>query len=333
MAETVRWGVLGTAAVAEKHFVPAVTNSPNCELGAVASRDLARAEQFAAAQGFPRAYGSYDELLADPDVDAVYLPLPISLHAEWSIRCAEAGKPTLCEKPLARTAQEARCVLEAFAERDVPLAEGLMYRFHPITRRVRRMVLDGAVGKVLVMNAVFCCKIEREDDIRFRRETGGGALLDVGGYCVSVMRLLTGEEPRNVSAAAEFGAGGVDESLVGTLHFPSGAVGSFGCALRSEFGNSYEVFGTDGRIFVPQGVVPNPGDEGLIRYWKDYACEEIVTPGADQWQLMVEDFADALLEGRPPRFSPEDAVHNLEAIDRLLASARAGAASEPLPLA
>jgi predicted dehydrogenase len=323
MAERVQWGILGTADIAAKHFIPGVRGLDNSEVLAVASRNEARAREYADQCGIPRAHGSYEALLADPDVDAVYLPLPTGLHAEWCLRCAEAGKPTLCEKPLATNAADARRIVDAFTQRNVPLAEALMYPFHPITQHVKRLVDEGAVGKIRVIQTVFCAKCERPDNYRLQPDIGGGALLDVGSYCVSVMRLLTGEEPTDVAAFAHFRDDtDVDEWMGGTLRFPSGVVASFGCGLLTEFGCSYEVFGTDGRIFVPQGVVPNPDADGVIHYHKNYECEETVLPPANQWQLVARDFADALLENRLPSRDLEDAVRNLEALDRLRESAR-----------
>jgi predicted dehydrogenase len=323
MSDKIRWGILGTAAVAEKHFVPSVAELDNSEVVAVASRDAARAAEYAERLGIPRAYGSYDDLLADDDVDAVYLPLPIALHAEWAIRCAEAGKPTLVEKPLAESAESARRIADAFGEAGVPVAEAMMYGFHPLTKRVKQMVADGALGEVRAVNATFCCRTPDPDDFRLKREMGGGATLDVGSYCVSIIRAIAGEEPDDVEATAVFsGEGGVDLRLAGVMRFSSGAVASFVCALTPEFGASYEVFGSAGRIMVPQGTVPNPGDPGLIRYWRDYALEEISTPDADQWALCFGSFADALLKGKPPEPSLEESIANLEVIDRLLAAAR-----------
>ncbi len=323
MADAIRWGILGTASIAEGHFMRAMGALDNSRAYAIASRDLGRARNFAERCGVDRAYGSYEELLSDPDVDAVYNPLPVSLHAEWSIACAEAAKPCLCEKPLAPNAAEAQRMVDAFTERHVPFAEAIMYRFHPLQKRVEQMVREGAVGEVRVILASFCCKIEDEDDIRFRAETGGGALLDVGSYCVSFLRHVVGEEPVDVTATADFGERGeVDESLAGTLRFPSGAVASLACSLRTEFASTYDIYGTDGRIVLPKGVVPNPGEEAVIEYWQQYECKEISLPGADEWALAVGDFADGLLEGRPPATEPQDGVRNLEVIDRLLAAAR-----------
>lgn len=324
MPQKIRWGVISTANIGRKRVIPAIRASRNGEVAAVASRSLEKARAFAAETGIPRAYGSYEELIADPTIDAIYNPLPNSEHAAWSIRCAEAGKPVLCEKPLARSAAEAQTMVDAFAARGLLLAEAFMYRFHPQTQQVVRMVEAGAVGDVTVVQAAFCFPVSREDDIRLSQPLAGGALMDVGCYCVSVIRLLTGAEPERVHAVAAFGArSGVDEALAGVLGFASGAVAHFDCGLRSYRTHTYEVRGTRGRILVPEGFVMDPGAGTVIRHWQGTRYDEIDIGPADHYQLMVEDFADALLAGRAPRFAPQDAVANMRVIDSLLAAARA----------
>jgi len=326
VSERLRWGVLSTARIGTWKVIPAIHDSCNGEVVAIASRDLERARACASQNDIPRAYGSYEELLADADVDAIYNPLPVGMHAEWSIRCAEAGKPTLCEKPLAADAGQARRMVDVFERADVPLAEALMYRFNPVTQRVKEMLNDGAVGQIRLVRASFTAHSDDMDNIRFKKELAGGAMLDLGCYCVSIMRLLIGQEPDAVEGLAHFGErSGVDEWVVGMLCFPGGALGSFVCGFRTPFECSYEVWGSTGRIRVPGGVVPGP--EARIQHWFGDGQRDVAVPWADHYKLMVEDFADALLAGRPPRFRPEDSVRNMEVIDRVLASAAGGRAS------
>jgi predicted dehydrogenase len=324
MPQKIRWGIISTATIGLKRVIPAIRDSRNGEVVAVASRSLEKAQAFAASAGIPQAYGSYDELIADPQVDAIYNPLPNSEHAAWSIRCAEAGKPVLCEKPLARDAAEAQTMVDAFAARGLLFAEAFMYRFHPQTQQVVRMVQAGAVGQVTAVQAAFCFPVSDENDIRLSQPLAGGALMDVGCYCVNVIRLLTGEEPQRVSAVATFGArSGVDEALAGVLGFASGAVAQFDCGLRSFRAHTYEVRGTRGRIQVPEGFTMDPEAGTAIRHWQGTRYDEIDIGPANHYRLMVEDFADALLAGRAPRYAPQDAVANMRVIDSLLASARA----------
>lgn len=322
MVDPIRWGILSTAKIGRR-VIPAIHNSINGVVAAVASRNIERAQSFAEEQNIPTVYGSYEELLADETIDAIYNPLPNQMHAEWSVKCAEAGKATLCEKPLASDADEAQMMVETFREKGVLFAEAFMYRFHPQNQRVQQMVQDGAVGDVRVLNSSFSFPISNEANIRLSKELAGGALMDVGCYCINVMRFLTGEEPLAGEAFAQFGAeSDVDETITGILRFPSGAVGHLDASLRTSFANTYEIRGSSGRIFVPHAFVARPNMTTQIHYWHGDEHEIIDVPPVDQYQLMVEDFADALLNNRPPRYAPEDAVANMRVIDMLLQSAR-----------
>lgn len=324
MSDKIRWGVLGTANIAKQRLIPAIQQSCNGMVQAVASRHLGKARTFADELGIPQAYGSYEELLADPKIDAIYIPLPVSLHAEWSIRAAEAGKPVLCEKPLAANAAEGRKIAEAARRCQVPIMEAIMFRYHPLTCRVKEMLVAGAVGEVQLVRASFTCKPqETEGNIRFSKELAGGALLDVGSYCVSLMRLAVGQEPNQVRSLACFGAqSGVDEWMTGVLGFPSGALGYFGCSLKSGFDCSYDMIGSTGRLLVDRGgMAAWPNEDFKIKHWSGGDYQEIVVPQANSYQLMVEDFADALRNKRLPRVALEESIRNLEVMDRLLQAA------------
>ncbi len=320
MTEKIRWGILSTARIG-RHVIPAIHASHNGEVAAVASRSLERAQAWADLQGIPRAYGSYEALLADNDIDAIYNPLPNSMHAEWSIRCAEAGLPTLSEKPFASNASEAQSIVDAFETQDLPLAEAFMYRFHPQQDKVKAILAAGGIGELQIINSSFTFPIASESNIRLSKALAGGALMDVGCYCVNLMRYMTGEEPMRVTAAAHIGGGsGVDETLAATLEFPAGVFGHFDCGLRSFGQHSYTLKGAEGMIVVPQSFVIGKASAGIIRHWQGDSYSEHIIPAVDQYQLMVEDFADALLKGRPPRFAPADAVANMLVVDKLLAS-------------
>ncbi len=323
MTRKVRWGILSTANIGLTRVVPAMQQAENCDVVAVASRSLDKAQQFAQQLNIPRAYGSYEELLADPDIDAIYNPLPNSEHALWSLRAAEAGKPMLCEKPLASNAAEAQGMVDTFKAKNILFAEAFMYRFHPQTQHVMTLLKDGAIGRLTAMYAVFTFPISSEDNIRLSAPLAGGALMDVGCYCVNVMRLMAGEEPDRVSAVAQFGErSGVDETLAGVLGFPSGAVGHFDCSLRTSFRHTYELRGTEGRITVDEAFVMSADKSTMIRQWRGGDYHEITIPPANSYTLMAEDFAEALLDNRPPRYDPQDGVNNMAVIDRLLAAAR-----------
>lgn len=322
MVDTIRWGILSTARIGENRVIPAIKASSNGRVAAVASRTAEKAAEFALKNDIPMAYSSYEELIAAPDIDAIYIPLPNSEHAEWSIKCAEAGKPTLCEKPLASNAEEAQRMVDAFESRNVLFAEAFMYRFHPQTQRVKAMIGEGAVGDIEIVNAAFCFAINSEENIRLRSDLAGGALMDVGCYCINAMRYMTGEEPTVMKAVARFGErSGVDEAISGALMFPSGAVGHFDAGLRAFRAHNYEIRGTTGRIVVDEAFVPHD-NATVIRWWNGDDYREIPIPQTNAYTLMVEDFADALLNNRPPKFPPSDAVANMRVIDALLASAR-----------
>lgn len=324
MTDKIRWGILSTANIGRNRVIPAMQKASNGVVAAVASRDLNRAQQFADDLNIPTAYGSYEELIADPNIDAIYNPLPNSEHAEWSIRCAEAGKATLCEKPLASDAAEAQKMVDAFEQRGVLFAEAFMYRFHPQTQQVKAMIDSGAVGQVKVIRSSFTFVAQDENNIRLNASLAGGAVMDIGCYCINVMRFMTGEEPSGAKAFAQFGErSGVDEVMSGVLEFPSGVQGHFDCSLRVDFTNMYEIGGTEGTILVETGFVMPWDAPTIIRHWRGDEYSEIRVEPANHYTLMAEDFADALLNNRPPKFAPQDAVNNMRVIDQLYASARA----------
>lgn len=316
-----RWGILSTANIGRKRVIPGIKKSTNGVVAAVASRNMENAQRFAAENDIPRAYGSYEELISDPEVDAIYNPLPNDLHAPLSILCAEAGIPVLCEKPLALDAAEAQSLVDEFIKRDIPFAEAFMYRFHPRTQRVKKMLAEGVVGDIIFMRASFTFPIQSEDNIRLQKHMGGGSLMDVGCYCINVMRLMTGEEPQAVSAVANIGKRSeVDEALAGTLQFPSGIIGHFDCGFRAPYHNEYEIRGSEGRILVREGFVNPIDNQTSIKWWHGENFHDITIPAADHYQLMVEDFANVVLLGQQPAFDSQDAVRNMDVIDRLLAS-------------
>ncbi|NDJ54162.1 MAG: Gfo/Idh/MocA family oxidoreductase [Chloroflexi bacterium] len=322
MPNDIRWGILSTANIARVRVVPAIVKSKNGIVHAVASRSQEKALAFAEELDIPVAYGSYEDLLADPDIDAIYIGLPNSMHAEWAIKCAEAGKATLCEKPLASNAPEAQTMVDAFSERDLLFAEAFMWRFHPQSERVRQMIQDGAIGEPHAMRSTFSFPLRNDDNIRLQGDLAGGALMDVGCYCVNSMRFMTGEEPEQVAALAHVWLErDVDEWLSAVLQFPRGLIGHFDCSLRTFREHSYEIRGSEGRILVPEAFVSPIGGETTIRHWRSDAVTEITIPGADHYQLMAEDFADALIDSRPPRFLAQDAVQNMQVIDRLYEAA------------
>lgn len=326
-AETpLRWGVLSTANIGRAAVIPAIRASSNGVLSAVASRSLERARTFAEANGIPRALGSYEALLDDPDVEALYIPLPNSMHLEWTVRALEAGKHVLCEKPLGLGARECLDMDRVARAHGVRLMEAFMYRFHPRTERLLEMVRSGAVGEVRMIRSAFTFRLRRTDDIRLDPDLGGGALRDVGCYCVNVSRTVAGTEPMAVQASARWTERGVDEALTGTLFFADGLVARFDCALTLERCEQVEVAGTDGWLRVPQAFLPGTADVVLEEHRGRVGRTDHRVTGADEYRRMVEHFVEHVRDGRPFRYDAREAALNLKAIEALYVSARANGA-------
>jgi xylose dehydrogenase (NAD/NADP) len=327
--EKVRWGVLSTANIGRRMVLPAIQRSSNGELLAVASRDASTAAALASELGIPLAYAAYEELLADPSVEAVYIPLPNSLHREWAIKALAAGKHVLCEKPLALDAAECAEMIAAARQHGVLLMEAFMYRFHPQTARVLELVRTGAIGEPRLIHAAFTFRVTNPANIRLRPELGGGALMDVGCYCVNVARTLFGAEPTAAQAFAAWGASGVDEQLIGQLRFAGARYAQFDSALTLARRESYQVVGTEGVIDVPIAFLPGQGDTAIrITTAAGTATETIA--GADEYQLMAEHFAACVRGAAQMRYSPAEALANMRAIEALYRSARHGGRPEPI---
>ncbi len=321
--EPVRWGVLGVANIAKRAVIPAIQRSRNGRVVAIASRMLSRAEETARELGIPRGHGSYEALLDDPEVQAVYIPLPNSLHRAWTVRCAEAGKHVLCEKPLGLSAGECDEMIGACRQHEVALMEAFMYRFHPRTERVARMAAGGELGEIRLVRAAFTFPIrEPRTNIRFRPDLGGGALYDVGCYAVNVSRMILGE-PEAVFAGGRIGPSGVDEQVGALLRFTEGRLALLDCGLALPRHQGYEVVGAEASLSVSNAFVSGTAD-AEIHVTRGSERTVHAVPGTDQYQRMVEHFADAVASGTPVSLPPEDAVRNLRVIGALLASLRSG---------
>ena len=332
MAEGIRWGILSTANIALKRFIPGAMGSRNGTVSAIASRDGARARAVAQSLGIAKAYDSYEALLADPDVDAVYNPLPNSLHAEWTLKAAASGKPVLCEKPLAVSSAEATEMIAGCRRHGVLLMEAFMYRFHPQHARVRELLDAGAIGELRAVRTAFTFMLEpfNPKNVRLQGDLAGGALMDVGCYTVNAARMLFGEEPLWASAQWDFRPEfGVEVMLAGILGFSDGRMTTLDCGFRAAGQGSYVVAGTKGQIEVPNAFVPGTAPTPLVIVDHEGRREEQIA-GVDQYRLEAEEFAAALLGSRPLRTPPEDAAATLRAIEALHRSARAGGARHAL---
>lgn len=330
-----RWGVLGTGRIA-RAFMAAVASSPEAEGLAVASRDRSRAEAAARDFAIGRAYGSYQELLSDLDVDAVYVSLPNSLHAPWSIRAAEAGKHVLCEKPLAIDVAQAETMLEAARRRDVWLMEAFMYRFHPRTLKLQELIRDGVIGPVRLIRASFGFTVTDPANVRLDPSLAGGALMDVGCYCVNFARMIVGTRPTRVTAVTRMAPTGVDETLAGTLEFESGAIAQVSCSFASSHHNVAQVIGAEGIVQIDDAFTPpadRPSRLELLRGARYAAREELRFPPADQYRLEAEGFGRLVAAGPDgsglPQMPPSETLDNMATIEGLRRSSLRGGAEEP----
>lgn len=333
MAE-LRIGVLSAANIARKVVVPSILRADGVQLVALASKS-SRARDFLAETDLVTRDGrplrdevrlcSYQELVEDPSVDAVYIPLPNNLHADWSMRAADAGKHVLCEKPAARTAAETERMIDHCVARGVVWMEAFMYRFHPQWRVVFDRLRDGAVGELRTVRSVFTFTVRDPRNIRRRPELGGGSLYDVGAYCVNVARWTIGRAPVAVSGQMQPSAEGVDEEFQGLLDFGSGQTALINSSLSQPYRHEVELLGTQGRILVPNAFVN--GTEPVAVEIEDAAGarEHIDVPGDDEYRLEVEDFAACVRDRRQPDVvSHADTLENMRTIDALYESARSG---------
>jgi predicted dehydrogenase len=327
-----RWGILSTADIGRRKVIPGILKADRCEVVAIGSRDAAQARQVADELGIPAAHGSYEALLADPNVDVVYIPLPNHLHAEWTIAAARAGKHVLCEKPLAMNATEAERMLEVCAAEGVRLMEAFMYRLHPSWEEVRRLVASGRIGRLAAVQSWFSYANDDPANIRNKLDVGGGALYDIGCYTINLSRMLFGAEPVGVRASVVREAGsGVDVLTSAILEFETGTA-TFTVSTRIEPDQRVHVYGTDGRITVeiPFNIPPDHPTRIFVTAGGDPPVapetETITFETADPYTVQAARFAAAILDGTPTPTQPEDALANMRVIDRVFAAA-AGSAS------
>jgi predicted dehydrogenase len=322
MADKVlRWGLLSTARI-NSALIPPLNASKRNRLTAVASRSQAAADAYAREWKIPRALGSYEALLNDPEIDVIYNPLPNSLHAEWTIKAVEAGKHVLCEKPLALTLAEVDAMTAASQKTGKVLAEAFMYRHHPQTLKVKELVDSGKLGKLQLIKGAFTFTLTRANDIRLKKELGGGSIWDVGCYPISYARMIVGAEPLEVFGWQITGPGGADESFIGQMRFPNGVQAQFDCGFISPSRSFSEIVGSEATLEIPAPFKPELNEEVYLR--RDDQTETIKIKGQELYIGEVEDMADAILLGKPPRLSLRDSRGNVAAILALLESARSG---------
>jgi len=326
----VRWGVLSTAKIGVEKVIPAMQAGRYARVEAIASRDPSRAREVAGRLGISRAYGSYEELLADPEVDAVYIPLPNHLHVPWSLKALEAGKHVLCEKPIGLSAAEAERLLEASEKTaGLKVMEAFMYRQHPQWQRTRQLVQDGEIGDLRSVESFFAYYNIDPNNIRNRADLGGGALMDIGCYCISLARWLFDTEPERVVGLMELDPEfQVDRLTTGILDFGSGS-SSFTCATQLASYQRVQFLGTQGRIEIEIPFNPSPDRPTRIWHQRGSSVQEIVFDPVDHYTLQGDAFSLAILEDEPVPTPLFDAVANMRAIEAVVYSVRRGGWSQP----
>jgi xylose dehydrogenase (NAD/NADP) len=316
MSNPVRFGFLSTANINAK-LLAAAAQSDRVDVAAVASRTAERAEAFAREHGIERAYGSYAALLEDPDVEAVYISLPNSMHVEWSIRALAAGKHVLCEKPLSRHPEDVERAFDAADRAGRFLMEAFMYRHNPQTKRLKELVDGGAVGRLRLIRAVFSFPLTDSPDVRLDPKLDGGGLMDVGCYCVSGARLLAGE-PESVFGQQVAASTGVDEVFTGVMRFPDGVLAELDCGLALPMRDELEAIGEEGSLFLDD---PWHCHRPVIERRTAAGIEEIATESADSYRLELENLSDAIRVRAEPLLGRDDAVGQARAIEALYRSA------------
>ena len=322
--DAVKWGIVSTADINRK-VIPGAHASDKVDLVAVASRDQARADAYAKEWRIPRAYGSYDALLADPAIEAVYISLPNTLHCEWSIKAVEAGKHVLCEKPMSRRPEEVEAAFDAAERAGRLLSEAFMWRHNPQTKRLQELVASGTIGELRLVRSVFSYSLYDEDNIRLKTEVEGGALMDVGCYNVSGSRLFGGE-PERVYGEAWFGPTGTDWSFAGTMRFPGDVVALFHCGTALVDQDELELVGSEASLFADDPWhCNNPG----IELRRDGKTELIAVDHADSYRLELENLSDAIRGESELLLARDDAVAQARALQALHGAATS---AEPVML-
>jgi predicted dehydrogenase len=321
MNNRVRWGILSTARIGTDKVIPAMQAGQHCDIVAIASREVDKARAAAQRLGIPRAYGSYEELLADPEVDAVYNPLPNHLHVPWSIKALEAGKHMLCEKPIALTSEEAHMLLDA--SRKYPhlkVMEAFMYRFHPQWQKARQLVVEGEIGELQTIQTFFAYYNADPSDIRNQADIGGGGLMDIGCYCISLSRFIYDAEPKRLCGRVEYDPQlHVDRLASALMEFERGT-STFTCATQLAPYQRVNIFGDGGRVEIE--IPFNAPTDRPCRMWHQRGdqVKEIVLPVANQYTIQGDLFSQAVLSGTPVPTPLEDAVNNMKVIEAVFRS-------------
>lgn len=318
---TLRWGLLSTARI-NRSLIPPLRASSRNKLVAVASRESSKSTAYAREWGIERTFDSYEAMLADPDVDVIYNPLPNSLHAEWTIKAVRAGKHVLCEKPLTARVEDVDAIAAAAKENNKIVTEAFMYRHHPQTLKVKSLIDSGAIGEVRLVRGSFTFTLTDPNNVRVNASLDGGSIWDVGCYPISYARTMVGAEPVEVEGMQFVGASGVDETFVGTLRFSDNTYAQFDSGFHAPFRMNMEIVGSEGLIVIPRAFKPTERETIYIGKASDQ-LEPMVIEGPEHLYLgEVEDMYEAIVNGTAPRVSLSDSRNNVKTILALLQSAR-----------
>ena len=319
----IRWGILSIANIGTEKVIPAMQKGEYCEIVAIASRKIENARQAAKKLKIPKAYGSYEELLADPEIDAVYNPLPNHLHVPWSIKALEAGKHVLCEKPIALTAAEGQKLVDfAKTKPQLKLMEAFMYRFHPQWQKAKQLVEDDKIGELRTIQSVFSYFNDDPNNVRNKKDIGGGGLMDIGCYCISLSRFIFNSEPNRVCGIVEYDPNfGTDRLASGMLDFRNGT-STFTCSTQLSYYQRVNVFGTKGRIEIEIPFNAPPDKSTKMWLQNENQIEEIVFDICDQYMIQGDLFSLAIINDTEVPTSIEDAVANMKMIEKIIASAK-----------
>ena len=321
MPAPLRLGILGAANIAPLALIQPARANPRAEVLAVAARDAEKARRFAARHGIARVHSGYDALLADPQIDAVYNPLPNSHHGLWTLRALAAGKHVLCEKPFTANAEEAQRVADAARGSGLVVMEAFHWRYHPLAARLLEVVASGELGELRRVEAQLCAPLLKPGDIRYRGDLAGGAAMDMGCYCVSLVRALAGAEPRVVAARAKLSSPGVDRAMEAELAFPSGAVGRVVCSMFSWrlLGISARVVGTKGELRVVNPIAPQFFHRARVK--SERGTRSLHAKDGTSYGHQLEAFVRAVQDGAPFPTTADDAVRNMAVIDAIYRAA------------
>lgn len=320
--QTISWGILSTAKIGRTKVIPAMQKGKFTSIDAICSRNIASAQKTAQALGIPKAYGSYEELLADPDIQAIYIPVPNHMHVEWTLKCLAAGKHVLCEKPIGLNAEAAADLMaEAAKYPQLKVMEAFMYRHHPQWIQAKAWVESGAIGRLVTIQSTFSYFNADPNNVRNQAGIGGGGLLDIGCYCISLSRFITGQEPKKVVGIMEVDpVMQMDRLASGILDFGE-LTSTFTCSTQMAPHQVVHIYGTEGRVEIEIPFNAPQEDPCRIFLHKGGKTEECVLPVADQYTIQGDLFSQAILEDKPVPTPLSDALGNMKVIDALFKSA------------